>query len=188
MDWLLEAAAQLFHEHGYTATTTNKVAERAGISVGSVYQYFPNKDALLAALAERHLNEAAAVALAALGRAAAAEASLRTVLHELIASLVELHAARPGLHSLLVRYSLAHPDVADTVRALEGEVAAALAVELRRLGVGGDRAERRALLAVEGANAHLHGTLLRPPSGVARESMVEEVVDLWTAALSRGRE
>ena len=55
---ILDAAAQLFSEHGYAATSTNKVAERAGVSIGSLYQYFPNKDALLLALAERHIGEA----------------------------------------------------------------------------------------------------------------------------------
>ncbi len=55
---VLDAAAQLFGELGYARTTTNKVAERAGVSIGSLYQYFADKDALLRALAERHVREA----------------------------------------------------------------------------------------------------------------------------------
>jgi AcrR family transcriptional regulator len=54
VDRILDAAARIFESEGYHATTTNHVAERAGVSVGSLYQYFPNKDALLVALAERH--------------------------------------------------------------------------------------------------------------------------------------
>ena len=55
---VLDEATRLFSELGYHATTTNHVAEAAGVSVGSLYQYFPNKDALVVAVAERHLDEA----------------------------------------------------------------------------------------------------------------------------------
>ena len=51
---ILEAAARVLAERGYAATNTNLVAERAGVSVGSLYQYFPNKDSLITALHERH--------------------------------------------------------------------------------------------------------------------------------------
>ena len=58
---ILTAAAHVFGEHGYAAGTTNRIAERAGISIGSLYQYFPNKDAILAELLLRHLDDGAAV-------------------------------------------------------------------------------------------------------------------------------
>ncbi len=47
---ILEAAAQVFAEHGYEKTSTNLIAERAGFSVGTIYEYFPNKDVLLSEL------------------------------------------------------------------------------------------------------------------------------------------
>jgi AcrR family transcriptional regulator len=53
---ILAAAAHVFSERGYAATT-NQVAEAAGLSIGSLYQYFPDKDALLVALHGRHLEE-----------------------------------------------------------------------------------------------------------------------------------
>ncbi|WP_328647262.1 TetR/AcrR family transcriptional regulator [Amycolatopsis sp. NBC_00348] len=53
---ILTAAAHVFAEHGYAAGTTNRIAERARISIGSLYQYFPNKDAILAELLIRHLD------------------------------------------------------------------------------------------------------------------------------------
>lgn len=187
VDWVLEAAAQLFSEHGYAGTTTNKVAERAGVSVGSVYQYFPNKDALLAALAERHLHEAAAAVLAAIERASAMQAPLPLLLREVITSIAEPHAAQPDLHSLLVRHALVHPGFADTVRATEREVAAALAAELTRLGIARPRARTWALLAVEGINAQIHGTLLHPPPGVSTAAMIDEITHMWTAALDPTR-
>ncbi len=54
---ILEAATQVFIQMRYSAGTTNRIAERAGVSIGSLYQYFPNKDAIPASLAERHLTE-----------------------------------------------------------------------------------------------------------------------------------
>lgn len=52
-DAILEAAAQVLARDGYAATTTNAIAERAGVSIGSVYEYFPGKDAIFACLRER---------------------------------------------------------------------------------------------------------------------------------------
>ena len=54
---ILVAAAELFDEHGYEATTTDRIAERAGVSVGSLYNYFANKDAILTALAFCHVHQ-----------------------------------------------------------------------------------------------------------------------------------
>jgi len=53
---ILDAAAHLFCASGFDATSTNAIAERAGVSIGSCYQYFPNKLALLEALRERHVK------------------------------------------------------------------------------------------------------------------------------------
>ncbi len=52
VDVLLEAAARLMKEEGYAALTTTRIAKRAGTSVGSVYQYFPDREAIAVALVE----------------------------------------------------------------------------------------------------------------------------------------
>lgn len=62
---ILEAAAQILEAGGLAAFTTNAVAERAGVSIGTLYQYFADKDALLRSLGEREMQ----AALAAVGRA-----------------------------------------------------------------------------------------------------------------------
>ena len=54
VDAILEAAAELFCDIGYDRSSTNRIAERAGVSIGSLYQYFANKEAVLAALLEQH--------------------------------------------------------------------------------------------------------------------------------------
>jgi AcrR family transcriptional regulator len=52
---LIEAAARVFGATGFDNATTNTIAERAGVSIGSLYQYFPNKTVLLEAVHERHI-------------------------------------------------------------------------------------------------------------------------------------
>ena len=56
---IVEAAARVFEERGYAGTTTNRIAERAGVSIGSLYQYFPNKESILVVLLEQHTQEVA---------------------------------------------------------------------------------------------------------------------------------
>lgn len=51
------AAAQLLAERGYAALTTNHIADRAGVSIGSIYQYFPGKEAIIARLLEKTVDE-----------------------------------------------------------------------------------------------------------------------------------
>jgi len=54
---ILNTAANMFTEVGYENTTTNAIAERAAVPIGSLYQYFPSKDAVLHALAHRYLQK-----------------------------------------------------------------------------------------------------------------------------------
>ncbi|MEE1799022.1 TetR/AcrR family transcriptional regulator [Streptomyces sp. NPDC101062] len=56
---ILTSAAHVFAEYGYAAGTTNRIAEHARMSIGSLYQYFPNKYAILAELLVRHIDRGA---------------------------------------------------------------------------------------------------------------------------------
>ncbi len=53
---ILEAAAHVFAEEGFDRASTNKIAKRAGVSVGSIYQYFPDKEALIEAIVEKRVE------------------------------------------------------------------------------------------------------------------------------------
>lgn len=55
----MQAATQVLDRDGYPAATTNRIAERAGVSIGTLYQYFPNLDAIVTALVERDLQRMA---------------------------------------------------------------------------------------------------------------------------------
>ncbi len=93
---ILEAAAQILEAQGFEAFNTNAVAERAGVSIGSLYQYFPGKDALLIALARRekaHFGEDA--------RAALDQSNGPAALRHLIAAAVRQQLGRAELARLL---------------------------------------------------------------------------------------
>ncbi|HQN13927.1 MAG TPA: TetR/AcrR family transcriptional regulator [Quisquiliibacterium sp.] len=97
---ILDAGARILAEGGWSAFNTNAISLRAGVSIGSVYEYFENKQALIDAIANDHL--AAGEALLAEGVAMLANTT-RT--EDLIAALVEgavmLHALDPHLHRAL---------------------------------------------------------------------------------------
>lgn len=57
IDTIFEATIQVLLANGLDKVTTVQIAERAGVSVGSLYQYFPNKNALLAAVVKRHVGQ-----------------------------------------------------------------------------------------------------------------------------------
>jgi AcrR family transcriptional regulator len=98
---ILDAAAELFDAGGFEAVTTDRIVARAGVSIGSMYQYFPNKEALLAALAERHGAEVDALQRAWLDRLAAERPSVDEGLRAWVDWLVTAHVVRPHLRWLL---------------------------------------------------------------------------------------
>jgi AcrR family transcriptional regulator len=96
VDAILEAAARILESAGFAGYTTNAIAALAGVSVGSLYQYFPNRDALTAALIERE----SAPLLAEVDIAAAAP-NCETALRGLIRAAVAHQMRRPELARLL---------------------------------------------------------------------------------------
>src|SRR5215468_4646197 len=68
---LLEATARILTKEGYDRASTNRIADVAGVSIGSLYQYFPSKEALVAAVIDRHMQEMSQVARNALIKVAA---------------------------------------------------------------------------------------------------------------------
>lgn len=82
---VLDGAARVFRREGFAATT-NRIAAEAGVSIGSLYEYFPNKQALLVALAERHVSEAERAVAAALSGAASTRDLLRALQAAILAS------------------------------------------------------------------------------------------------------
>lgn len=96
---ILEATARVLVERGYAGTNTNLVAERAGVSVGSVYQYFPNKDSLVTALHERHAAQMYLAIDTVL--ASTRPRSLRGHIEAIVHAFLAAHQVEPALHKVL---------------------------------------------------------------------------------------
>ena len=109
---ILEAAAQILEAQGFEAFKTNAVAERAGVSIGSLYQYFPGKDALLIALMQREKESFPADAQACL-----AQSDGRAALRHLIGAAVRQQLASAELARLLDL----EEEKPETRQALEGK-------------------------------------------------------------------
>ncbi|MDQ0574052.1 TetR/AcrR family transcriptional regulator [Agromyces albus] len=108
IEQILAAAAIEFGERGYESTTTNAIAARAGISPGSLYQFFSDKEDVARALAERYAQQ---LAERQIDVEALATMAVPLAVRAVIRPLVELNLAQPGFKALLTR-----PDMPDAVR------------------------------------------------------------------------
>ncbi|HEY4163335.1 MAG TPA: TetR/AcrR family transcriptional regulator [Dongiaceae bacterium] len=95
---LLDATARVLIREGYDRASTNRIAAVAGVSIGSLYQYFPNKEALVAALVARHNREVIQLLRAALKDAASQD--LAPTMRALVRATVDAHLVDPALHRI----------------------------------------------------------------------------------------
>jgi AcrR family transcriptional regulator len=98
VDALVEATARILVREGFEKASTNRIAEIAGVSVGSLYQYFPNKEALVAALVARHNRQMLDLLRDALKEMASRD--LATAMRELVRANVDAHLVDPALHRI----------------------------------------------------------------------------------------
>src|SRR3954447_19560680 len=89
VDALVEATARILVKEGFEKASTNRIAEVAGVSVGSLYQYFPSKEALVAAVIDRHNEEIMLVVRAALTEVA--EMPIEKAVRRLVTVALEAH-------------------------------------------------------------------------------------------------
>jgi AcrR family transcriptional regulator len=99
VDALIEATARILVREGFDRASTNRIAEVAGVSVGSLYQYYPGKEALVAAVIDRHNQEIMQVVRRAL--AEVASQPIEKAVRRLVAVAIEAHRIDPKLHRVL---------------------------------------------------------------------------------------
>ncbi|GAB2781658.1 TetR/AcrR family transcriptional regulator [Amycolatopsis magusensis] len=109
---ILTAAAHVFAEHGYAAGTTNRIAERARISIGSLYQYFPNKDAILAELLVQHIDRGAWTGADELDLS---PGTLEAAVRAIIRDAIDNHSDDPRLLRVMIEEAPVSQDLLDTI-------------------------------------------------------------------------
>jgi AcrR family transcriptional regulator len=168
---IVEAAARILERDGLEGYTTNAVAERAGVSIGSLYQYFPHKEAITRALIEREAKEVANDVANAL-----ADENLTRALTGLVHVAVSRQLARPRLAGLLdleedrlggaarpqAEFEAVHTALSLRLRGdLRGcatdDLASDIIALVRTLC---DAAGKRPAMALEGVSARLTGAVL----------------------------
>jgi AcrR family transcriptional regulator len=99
VDALVEATARILVKEGYEKASTNRIAEAAGVSVGSLYQYFPSKEALVVAVIDRHNQDTMRLVRAVLNEVAGQP--VQRVIPKMVAVALQAHRINPKLHRVL---------------------------------------------------------------------------------------
>ncbi len=180
---LLDATAQVLNEVGLEQLSTNKVAKRANVAVGSIYQYFPDKEALVDALVEDRmhklgdLTERRMADLATYSFSAATDAMLRAI--------IDFLSEEPGLVLVLMSHALSAPDkgVAGQLRALADTVSRAYLEPLDERAV----ADLDIAIFVSTTVAGLFGGVLANPAVAPdyRERVIPEVVRMLSTWMTQ---
>ncbi|MBV8412094.1 MAG: TetR family transcriptional regulator [Alphaproteobacteria bacterium] len=99
VDALIEATARILVRDGFDKASTNRIAEQAGVSIGSLYQYYPSKEALVAAVIDRHNRGLMQVVQGALAEVAGLP--IEKAVRKMVAIAIDAHRLDPKLHRVL---------------------------------------------------------------------------------------
>jgi AcrR family transcriptional regulator len=159
---------------GSKAITTNRIAEVAGVSIGSVYQYFPDKRAIFTALHRRHIDQIDRMVQTKLVEHAAS--SIEELVRAMVEAMVEAHAIDPELYELLMTEV---PHRADGTRdfsvRLHGAFLLAISSRAHELKKRRDL-DKVVFVVTHMVEALSHGAVLRRPAGMSLKDAKEEVV------------
>jgi AcrR family transcriptional regulator len=154
---VLDAVTRILKSGGVEAVTTNRIAEVAGVSIGSVYQYFPDKRAIFLALHQRHVEEIGRVVERTL--VAHAADSLEEVAGAMIDAMVDSHGKDAELHDLLWTEV---PHRAGGARDLEARIRGAWRLAIASKLGGRRDVDRVAFFLTHMGQALAHAVIARP--------------------------
>jgi len=183
---ILEATTQILDRESLEAATTTRIAEVAGVSIGSLYQYFSHRDAILDALQDREFERTMAVMQTVFAEGNLDKAPLETVTAAL-RGLAHLYAQSPGLHRVLAIEGL-RVAKAERVQAFDLRV-----IELVRHFLMAAHAPLRvnnvqaaAFIIFQSVRATMLAHLLERPPGLDVDGLVDELTGFLTAYVLGG--
>jgi len=181
VDAILEATARILVKDGYDRASTNKIAEAAGVSIGSLYQYFPSKEALVAALIERHMDEMTSVVHEAAMRLK--DTPIEHASREIIRMMIAAHAVDPKLHRVLVEQvpRVGRLEKIEDVQSRSYAIARAY-LEARKHEVRRKDLDLASFVLVHVVEALTHFAVLMRPD-LLDDRLVDEMTDLLTRYL-----
>jgi AcrR family transcriptional regulator len=182
---ILDATAAILDEHGLEAVNTNAIAKRARVPVGSVYQFFPNRDAILEALAEAGLAKLDAHFVPLLA-SAKKSADARAIVRAVLRALRDAYVSIPGL-AALVGSTSGHPKLERIYGANNALVASHVRAMLLHVNPAlKKRAAPAATVVVETADAIVrHWLRARLRGDAPGNATIEELEDMLATYLER---
>ncbi len=126
---ILDVAEQMFIAEGYNATTTNAIATRAKVPIGSLYQFFPDKAAIVQALARRYAEQLHD-RFAALDSEELSKLSLSDYVDQIIDLTNQFFADYPGYHAIFMQVQSTIPELAEIENAADAQLIQDLATSL----------------------------------------------------------
>ena len=185
---LLDATARVLTKEGYDRASTNRIAATAGVSVGSLYQYFPNKEALVAALVARHNREMLDLLRGALKEVASLD--LAAAIAKLVRAAVDAHRVDPALHRVFDEQVPRMGQLAK-IEALQGETFRLVRsyLEGRRKEIAVRDLDAATSILVTTVEALTHQFVIHKPEARdgERDRFIDEVTRLVVGYLMPGR-
>jgi AcrR family transcriptional regulator len=182
---ILEASIRVLEREGLDAATTTRIAEVAGVSVGTLYQYFSHRDAILDALQDREFERALGLMQHVLSDGNLERAPRETVT-AVVRGLGALYASCPGLHRVLAIEGL-RVVKAERVHAFDLRVIAIVRhfLAATRAPIRRKNVEAAAFVVFQSVRAIMLASLLEEPAGLSQADLVDEVADLVLRYLVR---
>ena len=174
---ILDGAIRVLDQEGPGAATTSRIAEVAGVSVGTLYQYFAHREAILDALQDREFERAGEMLMAQLSGQGFPTA--RSLAKAVVAGLLHLYRAAPGLHRLLVLEGL-HVSPTERVQAFDRKIVDSLRAffEVTPFKVQRENKHAAAFVLYQSVRATMLAAILEEPAGLSDEVLIDEVTDL----------
>ena len=177
---LLEATARVLMKEGYDTASTNKIAAVAGVSIGSLYQYFPSKEALVAAVIDRHMHEMLQLFRDALVKVATLP--MEVAARELVSVMLDAHRVNPKLHRVLAE-QIPRTGRLENIEAIDREAHELVRgyLEAHRVELDVADPDIAAFVCVTAVEALTHAAVVRRPeilTGEKAERLVDDITRL----------